>query len=150
MTVGLYALLCVQDTVIALQALSAFASLSSTEQIDLKVTVATETSTVATFIIDRTNYLLYQSQEVTICTRHSKPYTLQTPCWCGELLWFYFNRLKLKNIFSSKCQLWEEDLCCSRFGVSFTFLQKKKVKSDVFCINTVMISYLMDSTESIQ
>ncbi|XP_060773998.1 CD109 antigen [Neoarius graeffei] len=53
-----------QDTVIALQALSAFASLSSTEHIDLKITVTTQTSTVATFIINRTNYLLYQSQEV--------------------------------------------------------------------------------------
>ncbi|XP_017311017.1 CD109 antigen [Ictalurus punctatus] len=53
-----------QDTVIALQALSAFASLSSTEQINLNITVTTQTASVAKFIIDRTNYLLYQSQEI--------------------------------------------------------------------------------------
>ncbi|XP_026779187.3 CD109 antigen isoform X2 [Pangasianodon hypophthalmus] len=53
-----------QDTVIALQALSAFALLSSTEQINLNITVSTQTATVATFSIDRTNYLLYQSQEI--------------------------------------------------------------------------------------
>lgn len=69
-------LFCVQDTVIALQALSAFASLSSTEQINLNITVTTQTASVAKFIIDRTNYLLYQSQEVTIYTHHSKLYTL--------------------------------------------------------------------------
>ncbi|XP_046691610.1 CD109 antigen isoform X1 [Silurus meridionalis] len=53
-----------QDTVIALQALSSFASLSSTEQINLSITVTSKTATVATFSIDQTNYLLYQSQEI--------------------------------------------------------------------------------------
>ncbi|KAF5892202.1 antigen like protein, partial [Clarias magur] len=53
-----------QDTVIALQALSAFVSLSSTEQINLNITVTMQMTTVATFIIDRTNYLLHQYQEI--------------------------------------------------------------------------------------
>ncbi|KAM9435516.1 CD109 antigen [Clarias gariepinus] len=53
-----------QDTVIALQALSAFASLGSTEQINLNITVNMQMTTVATFIIDRTNYLLHQYQEI--------------------------------------------------------------------------------------
>lgn len=39
---------------------------------DLNITVTTKTATLATFVIDRTNYLLYQSQEVAIYT-HTTP-----------------------------------------------------------------------------
>ncbi|KAG7316435.1 hypothetical protein KOW79_019976 [Hemibagrus wyckioides] len=53
-----------QDTVIALQALSTFASLSSTVQINLEITVMTQSATVAMFMIDQNNYLLHQSQEI--------------------------------------------------------------------------------------
>ncbi|KAL7888543.1 hypothetical protein AOLI_G00035170 [Acnodon oligacanthus] len=53
-----------QDTVIALQALSAYATLSSVEQIDLTITVTDPTDEVATFTINRSNYLLYQCQEI--------------------------------------------------------------------------------------
>ncbi|XP_036438060.1 CD109 antigen isoform X2 [Colossoma macropomum] len=53
-----------QDTVIALQALSAYATLSSVEQIDLTITVTDPRDEVATFTINRSNYLLYQSQEI--------------------------------------------------------------------------------------
>lgn len=65
--------------------------------------------------------------------------------WCEELFRFYFNRLKLKRIFSSKYQLWEEDLHCSRFSISFKFLGKKKKqreKSKFWCkYCDIMISY---------
>ncbi|KAK3516928.1 hypothetical protein QTP70_028219 [Hemibagrus guttatus] len=57
-----------QIHVIALQALSTFASLSSTVQINLEITVMTQSATVAMFMIDQNNYLLHQSQEVTICS----------------------------------------------------------------------------------
>ncbi|KAK2864229.1 hypothetical protein Q7C36_003383 [Tachysurus vachellii] len=53
-----------QDTVIALQALSAFASLSNTMDINLNIKVTSKTATVATFVIEQNNYLLYQSQEI--------------------------------------------------------------------------------------
>ncbi|KAK3542434.1 hypothetical protein QTP86_025904 [Hemibagrus guttatus] len=54
------------DTVIALQALSTFASLSSTVQINLEITVMTQSATVAMFMIDQNNYLLHQSQEIEV------------------------------------------------------------------------------------
>ncbi|XP_026856595.2 CD109 antigen [Electrophorus electricus] len=53
-----------QDTVIALQALSAYATLSSSEQINLAIRVTSATATVASFTVDRNNYLQYQSQEI--------------------------------------------------------------------------------------
>ncbi|XP_017551199.1 CD109 antigen isoform X2 [Pygocentrus nattereri] len=53
-----------QDTVIALQALSAYATLSSVEQIDLTITVTDPRDEVATFTINQSNYLLYQCQEI--------------------------------------------------------------------------------------
>ncbi|XP_072543122.1 CD109 antigen [Salminus brasiliensis] len=53
-----------QDTVIALQALSAYASLNSGEQIDLNITVTNPMDKVANFTINQSNYLLYQSQEI--------------------------------------------------------------------------------------
>ncbi|KAI4875837.1 hypothetical protein NFI96_005886 [Prochilodus magdalenae] len=65
------------DTVIALQALSAYATLSSMEHIDLAITVTDPMDIVATFTINPTNYLLYQSSEVGISI-HYKPYTLTT------------------------------------------------------------------------
>uniref|UniRef100_A0A4W4F669 CD109 molecule n=1 Tax=Electrophorus electricus TaxID=8005 RepID=A0A4W4F669_ELEEL len=59
-----------QDTVIALQALSAYATLSSSEQINLAIRVTSATATVASFTVDRNNYLQYQSQEVAVSIRH--------------------------------------------------------------------------------
>ncbi|XP_062857949.1 CD109 antigen [Trichomycterus rosablanca] len=53
-----------QDTIIALQALSAYASMGSTEQINLQITVTSPASTLATFTIDSTNYLIYQNKEI--------------------------------------------------------------------------------------
>uniref|UniRef100_A0A4W4F4Q2 CD109 molecule n=1 Tax=Electrophorus electricus TaxID=8005 RepID=A0A4W4F4Q2_ELEEL len=52
-----------QDTVIALQALSAYATLSSSEQINLAIRVTSATATVASFTVDRNNYLQYQTKE---------------------------------------------------------------------------------------
>uniref|UniRef100_A0A4W4F6G1 CD109 molecule n=1 Tax=Electrophorus electricus TaxID=8005 RepID=A0A4W4F6G1_ELEEL len=65
-----------QDTVIALQALSAYATLSSSEQINLAIRVTSATATVASFTVDRNNYLQYQSQEVAVSIRHAKPYAI--------------------------------------------------------------------------
>ncbi|KAK6297263.1 hypothetical protein J4Q44_G00318460 [Coregonus suidteri] len=54
-----------QDTVIALQALSEYAVYSGSQLINLHVTVNTAPSTtVASFHINYTNYLLYQSREI--------------------------------------------------------------------------------------
>ncbi|XP_069579786.1 CD109 antigen [Brachyistius frenatus] len=55
-----------QDTVVALQALSTFAALRGSLDVDLAVTVNGDTSTaVASFRMDRDNYLLHQSQQIT-------------------------------------------------------------------------------------
>lgn len=56
-----------QDTIVALQALSWYASLSGSAAIELSVEVVRESSShvEARFHIDSTNYLLRQSQEVT-------------------------------------------------------------------------------------
>eukprot|EP00063_Salmo_salar_P085526 XP_014060361.1 PREDICTED: CD109 antigen [Salmo salar] len=54
-----------QDTVIALQALSEYAAYSGSQFINLHITVNTAPSTtVASFHINYTNYLLYQSREI--------------------------------------------------------------------------------------
>ncbi|XP_076874173.1 CD109 antigen [Brachyhypopomus gauderio] len=53
-----------QDTVIALQALSAYAALSSPEQIRVSISVTSSRAVVAGFTIDPHNYLQYQSQEI--------------------------------------------------------------------------------------
>ncbi|KAM9551472.1 CD109 antigen isoform 1-T1 [Salvelinus alpinus] len=54
-----------QDTVIALQALSEYAVYSGSQLINLHITVNTAPSTtVASFHINYTNYLLYQSREI--------------------------------------------------------------------------------------
>ncbi|CDQ59229.1 unnamed protein product [Oncorhynchus mykiss] len=54
-----------QDTVIALQALSEYAAYSGSQLINLHITVnAAPSTTVASFHINYTNYLLYQSREI--------------------------------------------------------------------------------------
>ncbi|KAG9283112.1 CD109 antigen isoform X1 [Astyanax mexicanus] len=53
-----------QDTVIAMQALSTYASLNSGEQTDINITVTNPMDKVANFTINQSNYLLYQSQEI--------------------------------------------------------------------------------------
>lgn len=54
-----------QDTVVALQALSAFAALGSSHDFDLTIRVNADASTtVASFHIRQDNYLLQQSQRV--------------------------------------------------------------------------------------
>ncbi|XP_016098299.1 CD109 antigen-like [Sinocyclocheilus grahami] len=57
-----------QDTVMALHALSIYATFSSAESIDLTITVNSASSAAATFNIDRYNYLLQQSQDLLIET----------------------------------------------------------------------------------
>uniref|UniRef100_A0A665UQP2 CD109 molecule n=1 Tax=Echeneis naucrates TaxID=173247 RepID=A0A665UQP2_ECHNA len=53
-----------QDTIVALQALSAFAALGGSRDLDLTVKVAGDSTTVASFHIHRGNYLVLQSQQV--------------------------------------------------------------------------------------
>ncbi|XP_051951277.1 CD109 antigen-like [Xyrauchen texanus] len=53
-----------QDTVVALQALSVYATYSSSEYMDLTITVNNPTGTMAIFSISRSNYLLHQSQDL--------------------------------------------------------------------------------------
>ncbi|XP_076011025.1 CD109 antigen [Genypterus blacodes] len=54
-----------QDTIVALQALSIYASHGGSQDLDLVITVNTDpTNTVATFYIDENNYLLYQMEEI--------------------------------------------------------------------------------------
>ncbi|XP_036398075.1 CD109 antigen-like [Megalops cyprinoides] len=54
-----------QDTIIALHALSRYASFSGSQAIDLRIKVTTSPSqTVANFTINSSNYLLRQSQEI--------------------------------------------------------------------------------------
>ncbi|KAM4632857.1 CD109 antigen [Polymixia lowei] len=54
-----------QDTVVALQALSAYAAFTGTDNLNVTIRVNTEPSnTVAIFHIDHTNYLLHQSQQI--------------------------------------------------------------------------------------
>ncbi|XP_016362343.1 CD109 antigen-like [Sinocyclocheilus anshuiensis] len=55
-----------QDTVMALHALSIYATFSSAESIDLTITVNGASGAAATFNIDRYNYLLQQSQDLPI------------------------------------------------------------------------------------
>ncbi|KAK2883840.1 hypothetical protein Q8A67_017477 [Cirrhinus molitorella] len=55
-----------QDTVMALHALSIYATFSSAESIDLSITVNGAFGTTAIFNIDRYNYLLQQSQDLPI------------------------------------------------------------------------------------
>ncbi|KAF4099898.1 CD109 antigen [Onychostoma macrolepis] len=55
-----------QDTVMALHALSIYATFSNAESIDLTITVNGAFSTAAIFYIDRYNYLLQQSQDLPI------------------------------------------------------------------------------------
>ncbi|KPP73366.1 CD109 antigen-like, partial [Scleropages formosus] len=56
-----------QDTIIALQALSCYAALSGADAIDLRITVNTTASRNETgFQVDSNNYLLLQSQKVTL------------------------------------------------------------------------------------
>uniref|UniRef100_A0A8K9XLK3 CD109 molecule n=1 Tax=Oncorhynchus mykiss TaxID=8022 RepID=A0A8K9XLK3_ONCMY len=56
-----------QDTVIALQALSEYAAYSGSQLINLHITVnAAPSTTVASFHINYTNYLLYQSREINV------------------------------------------------------------------------------------
>ncbi|KTG44115.1 hypothetical protein cypCar_00028359, partial [Cyprinus carpio] len=55
-----------QDTVMALHALSVYATFSSAESIDLSITVNGAFGTVAIFNIDRYNYLLQQSHDLPI------------------------------------------------------------------------------------
>lgn len=54
-----------QDTVVALQALSTFAAVGGSHQLDVTISVDADASTsVASFHIHRDNYLLQQSQQV--------------------------------------------------------------------------------------
>uniref|UniRef100_A0A8C1EJF4 CD109 molecule n=1 Tax=Cyprinus carpio carpio TaxID=630221 RepID=A0A8C1EJF4_CYPCA len=55
-----------QDTVMALHALSIYATFSNAESIDLSITVNGASGAAATFNIDRYNYLLQQSQDLPI------------------------------------------------------------------------------------
>ncbi|XP_016084557.1 CD109 antigen-like [Sinocyclocheilus grahami] len=55
-----------QDTVMALHALSIYATFSSAESIDLTITVNGASGAAATFNVDRYNYLLQQSQDLPI------------------------------------------------------------------------------------
>nr|XP_055041580.1 CD109 antigen isoform X1 [Misgurnus anguillicaudatus] len=57
-----------QDTVIALQALSVYASYGSSASIDLTITVTDLMGRVTVFTINRSNYLLQQSQDITLNT----------------------------------------------------------------------------------
>uniref|UniRef100_A0A3P9PAS1 CD109 molecule n=1 Tax=Poecilia reticulata TaxID=8081 RepID=A0A3P9PAS1_POERE len=58
-----------QDTVVALQALSAFAALQGSQRSDLDVTVTNgDSGVVASFHIDQDNFLLLQSRQVTMET----------------------------------------------------------------------------------
>lgn len=56
-----------QDTVMALQALSIYATINNGESIDLTITVNGAFGVDATFNIDRSNYLLQQSQDLPVC-----------------------------------------------------------------------------------
>ncbi|XP_051954493.1 CD109 antigen [Xyrauchen texanus] len=60
-----------QDTVVALQALSVYATFNSAEDMDLTITVNNPTGTVAIFSIDRSNYLLHQNQDIHIVAEDS-------------------------------------------------------------------------------
>ncbi|XP_009293270.1 CD109 antigen isoform X2 [Danio rerio] len=55
-----------QDTVMALHALSVYATFSSAESMDLTIRVNEGSGTVATFSIDKSNYLLQQSHDLPI------------------------------------------------------------------------------------
>lgn len=56
-----------QDTIVALQALSKYASYSQLHDIDLAIRVNTDASTtVASFRVDQDNYLLLQTRQVLV------------------------------------------------------------------------------------
>ncbi|KAM6954373.1 CD109 antigen [Aplochiton taeniatus] len=56
-----------QDTVVGLQALAKYAAIGGAHNINLKISVKTDSSdTLATFKIDHTNYLVHQTEEIEI------------------------------------------------------------------------------------
>ncbi len=64
---ALFVCLCCQDTVMALHALSIYATFSTAEAIDLTITVNGAFGAAAMFNIDRYNYLLQQSEDLPVC-----------------------------------------------------------------------------------